>query len=89
MFKGLQSRRGHYQAPPLKEKGSRATLEQVSSGSIMGSNSGSDTNTASSVPFFTPVTHPVFKSVEPVQVSLFPKDRERYEQEVLENGKSS
>ena len=43
--------------------------------------------TESSVPVFQPISHPVLRSVDPVKVSQFLRDRERYEIEVQERKK--
>ena len=53
----------------------------------MGSSADDITNTTATVPLFKPVSHPVLKSVDPVQVSLFLKAREQYEQDVSEKQK--
>lgn len=87
VFMGIQTQCGHYHHPLSKTNRLKETSQQVSSAPTMASNAKGKTNTASSVPLLKPVTQPVLKSVDPVQVSLFLKDREEYEQEVSEKRK--
>ena len=83
----VPKRHGYYKTLTVNQYRSINTFEQVSNGFVMGPNSEKNVNMESSVPFLTPDTHPVLKRVDPVQVSLFRKDRERYEQEFSEKRK--
>lgn len=42
------------------------------------------TGTAGAVTLFTPLTHPILTSVDPVPISKFIRERERYERQVQE-----
>ena len=53
----------------------------------MGSNGGDSADRTSAVSMFTPIAHPALRTVDPVDVSAFLKERERYELEILEKKK--
>lgn len=70
---------------PLKFQGKKkrtSTTAIMSSSNIDQSQGQSSTPSQASVPVFVPVAPPILYSVDPVQVTIFLKERERYEREV-------
>lgn len=80
----LQARRKYNESAPPKSSKSQIKSKQVSSASDMDQRQNRDTSPTSSVSMFTTVTYLVLKSFDPVKVSTFVKERQRYELEVSE-----
>lgn len=76
-----------YNTPPQKPSKSCHASNRVGSASTRESKSDDSASRFTAVTMFTPVTHQFFKRVDPVKVSIFIKERERYELEAAKKQK--